>query len=79
MQRTINTEDQDIIADTTHLRKLGNSLGVVIPKCIRDSLKWAEGETLLVRVHENSAVITPLLLAMVESVNKYGQEFRTKR
>jgi antitoxin component of MazEF toxin-antitoxin module len=50
----------EIVSDTTRLRKTGNSLALVVPKCICEALHWHLGELLLLQVVENTIRVEPV-------------------
>ena len=49
-----------IVADTSILRKVGNSLSLVVPKGICDMVGWGAGELLLLRADQSRIVIVPV-------------------
>ena len=51
---------EGIVSDTSRLRKVGNSLSLIVPKGIRAALNWGEGELLLLRADQNRIVVVPV-------------------
>jgi len=54
-----------IVYDTTRLRKTGHSLSLIVPKCVRTVLDWAEDELLLIRAEHNRVLIVPTRAALI--------------
>jgi putative addiction module antidote len=72
------------MAATIKVRKIGNSLGVLLPKEVADQLHLAEGDTLHVVTDANGAHLTPFdpgfdaaMTAFEETRRKYRNALRS--
>lgn len=50
----------NVISDMSHYRRIGKSMHVVIPKFIRETLDWEDGDTLILHAASNSILIFPV-------------------
>jgi putative addiction module antidote len=71
------------MATTVKLRKIGNSLGVILPKEVAEQLRVAEGDTLYVVTDGQGAHLTPYdpdfdksMRAFAETRRKYRNALR---
>jgi len=74
MASTIEGKHENIIAGYTHFRKVGKSMCLTVPKGVRASLDWAEGQALFITAKDNRVVIQSLVEHMSESMNEYDNE-----
>ena len=72
------------MAATVKLRKIGNSLGVILPKEVADQLHVGEGDTLHLITDANGAHLTPFdpdfdaaMNAFKKTRRKYRNALRT--
>jgi putative addiction module antidote len=72
------------MATTIKLRKIGNSLGLILPKEVADQLRVSEGDTLYVVTDTDGAHLTPYdpnfdaaMNAFAKTRRKYRNALRT--
>jgi len=68
----------DILTDVTHVRKIGNSLYLAIPKAVNAVLEWNDGQAVLMRVKEHRMLVEGLLEHMQKAMQEHEQEFATR-
>ena len=64
---------------TVKLRKIGNSLGLILPKEVADQMHVVEGDTLHVVTDGNGTHPTPYDPNFDEAMNPFGETRRTYR
>jgi putative addiction module antidote len=67
------------MAATVKLRKIGNSLGLILPKEIADEMHVAEGDTLHVVTDSDGARLLPYDPAFEAAVNAFEKTRRNYR
>ena len=67
------------MAATVKLRKIGNSLGIILPKEVADQLHVAEGDTLYVVTDRDGARLTPFDPEFDAAMKAYKQTRRRYR
>jgi putative addiction module antidote len=72
------------MATTVKLRRIGNSLGVILPKELADQMQLAEGDTLHIIPDQDGARLTPYdpdfddaMKAFARTRRKYKNALRT--
>lgn len=61
------------------VRKIGNSLGIIIPKSVTDSLHLKEGDTVTVEIEGNSIKVTainPEFEKWTQAYNQLNMEYK---
>ena len=66
-----------IVTEVTHLRKVGHSLGLTIPKHVLAALAWPAGQALLIQVEGNRMVLESLVEHMAAAVRQHEQQTTT--
>ena len=64
---------------TVKLRKIGNSLGLILPKEVADQMHVAEGDTLHVVTDANGTHLTPYDPNFDAAMKAFGETRRTYR
>ena len=67
------------MAATVKLRKIGNSLGFILPKEVADKLHVGEGDTLHVTTDADGARLTPYDPDFEAAMEAFGQTRRRYR
>lgn len=57
--------------DVTRYRKQGASFTITVPKSLRESLHWQDGDILLVTAHMGTLVVLPAKGALINRVEEY--------
>lgn len=58
---------------TVKLRKIGNSLGLILPKEVAERLHWREGDTLHVILDSEGARLTPYDPGFQAAMEAFGR------
>ena len=64
---------------TVKLRKIGNSLGLILPKEVADQMHVAEGDTLYVVTDTNGTHLTPYDPNFDQAMKAFGETRRSYR
>lgn len=59
----------------TTIQKWGNSQGIRIPKYLLDSLKWSQGEKIIMRTQDNRLVVEQAPKAQCKTIQKLFDNF----
>lgn len=67
-------EQELIIHELTHYRKAGKSMGIIVPKALRNFVDWKEGELIVITAHRNSLVLRAIRKEMMEDLRRHVTE-----
>lgn len=68
------TNQELCIHELTHYRRAGRSMGLTIPKSLRDFLDWKEGELIVITAHKNSVVLRVIRQEMMTDLRRHVEE-----
>ncbi len=65
------------MSETLKIRKIGNSLGMILPKALASKMNVEEGDALFVTDHPDGVVLTPYDPEFAEAI-EHGRDFMKK-
>ena len=65
----------NMIAEITHVRKVGNSLYLLLPRSSAEALKWRNGQLVQIYVYRERALVARVTLDLPTNLADYEKRF----